>query len=339
MVDPSLRRFQGRHVVKALLAALAITIVTALLFFYRGTTPSGRILGLRAEGDRSALLLRESAGKRRHVHLVRMLDDGSQPHKISLFGVQEGAVPFVVGDRVVVEAMTARGYPTVQAFQVRDLAFAYWGPEPSTTLEDGARGATVAATLGGRPVLVSVHRGSPGELLVLDASDGTEISRAPLEGVTSPAYLTLLEGEGVRVALEDGGFVDLDLRDGSAREGGVPVADARRCRVEDGRLRDGERDLGEFELEEGDALLAFDGGCLVRRGGRFEARSGAGARAFELDEARVGPTQDAHVAGSALFLIVDDDEVAIVDLETAGFRSPSRGLTIKALPAGDPSRP
>jgi hypothetical protein len=325
--------------VKALLAALAITIATALLFFYRGTTPSGKILGLRAEGDRSVLLLRESEGKRRHVHLVRMLDDGSQPHKISLFGVQEGAVPFVVGDRVVVEAMTARGYPTIQAFEVRDLAFAYWGPEPSTTLEDRARGATASATLGGRPVLVSVHRGSPGELLVLDARDGAELLRKPLAGVASPARLTLLEEDAVRVALEDGSFVELDLRDGSAREGGTPVIAAPRCRLEDGRLRDGARDLGALEIEDGDLLLDFDGGCLLRRGGRFEVWAGAGTRAFELHGARVGPVDESHVAGGSLFLVVDDDEVATLDLETTSLRTSRRGLAVRELPAGDRSRP
>src|SRR5690606_8448951 len=84
MTDSTSRRFVGRKVVLGFLALTALTVRTTTFLFIRGMEPSGRILALRAEGERSALLLRATKGKRNHVQLVRVLDDGTQPHKITL---------------------------------------------------------------------------------------------------------------------------------------------------------------------------------------------------------------------------------------------------------------
>jgi hypothetical protein len=339
MIESRPRRFGGPHVVRIFLAILAIAIAAALYSFFLLSDPRGEILALRAEGERSALVLRKTTGKRGHVHLVRVLEDGSQPHKISLFGVQQGAVPFVVGDRVIVEAMTARGFPTIEAFDVRDLGFAYWGPEPSKTLEDGARGATRATQLDGRPVLVSAHRGQPGELLVFDARSGEELLRRPLERVIAPVGLVLLEDGGARIAIEGGGSVDLDLRDGSVRSSGMPVVHHPRCRVEDGRLLDGERDLGSLDRGSSDAVLDVEGGCLVRRGMRLELHTGTSIREAEIVGGRVGPSAPAHVDGSTLFLVVDGDEVAVLDLEALRVRGDDRRLSIREVSERGPSHP
>jgi hypothetical protein len=339
MIESRARRLAGRHVVTTLLALLAIVIAAALYFFFVHAEPRGEILALRAEGERSALVLRKTTGKRSHVHLVRVLEDGTQPHKISLFGVQPGAVPFVVGDRVIVEAITARGFPTVEAFDVRDLAFAYWGPEPSKTLEDGARGVTRATTIDGRSALVSVHRGSPGELLVFDARSGEELLRRPLERVRAPAVLVLLEDGGARIGLDDGIVVELDLRDGSERATGAPIVHRPRCHVDDGRLRDGERRLGPLGRGSPDAVLDVEGGCLVRRGARLEVRAGARTRAVELVGGRVGPSIQAHVDGSSLFLVVGGHDVAVLDLESLRFRGHGRGLSVRELPEEERSHP
>lgn len=337
MTDSTSRRFVGRKVVLGFLALIALTVGTTIFLFIRGMEPSGRILALRAEGERSALLLRATKGKRNHVQLVRVLDDGTQPHKITLYGIEEGAVPFVVGDRVLLEVTNPRGYPTVQAFDVRDLSFAYWAPEPSKTLADGARGATLVATVDRESVVVTVHAGSPGELLVFGVRDGKERLRKALDGVTAPATLVPLEGGGVRVGLEGGRALDLDLRDGSELDGGVPVEAEPACRVASGRLEHRGFDLGSVSSGERAELFEIERGCLVRDGRRFEVRTPSAARRFELTGARIGETSQAHVDARTLFVIVDETKVAIVDLDGPALRTAGQGLSIRELPAGDAS--
>lgn len=319
------KRLTGQRVVLAFLSLIGVTVIVALLLFFRAKDPRGEILAMAAIDEDSAALFRSISRKRGYTHLTKIHGDDSQPMKITLFGIPKGSEPRIIDGLIVSDVFEARGYPTIQAFSAEDLSFRYWGPEPARSLADEQPASSIEHSVDGEPVIVTAYAGSPGELLIINARDGEALLRAPLEDLEGPLVLELLNRPepGVRI-MHSGGELRLRLSDGEPYEGSFE--DERECRFEVGALVYGEARL---PLEIGsDRFAPFDGGCVMHDGEELRVLTAGGERRYAIEsDAPLLAFRPAHLSGSALFLAMGSD-VAIVDLEAGVIKKEIDGLKL-----------
>lgn len=320
------KRLTGRWVVIGFLSLIGVTVLAAVLGFFRAKDPRGEILAMAAVDGESAALFREISRKRGYIHLTRIFADDSQPVKITLFGIPKGSEPRVIEGLIVADVFEARGYPTLQAFEVDDLAFRYWGPEPARSLADEQPATSFELELDGRPVIVTAYAGAPGELLVVDALEGEELLRVPLEGLEAPLKIAPLNRPepGVKIVSGDSER-SLRLKDGEPYEG--EYKEERDCRVDDGALVFGEERF-PAKVAPDEIFGRFEGGCASHDGRVLRIIGPGGERSIALEsEAPLLSFRPAHLSGRSLFLAMGG-EVAIVDLDAESFKKEIDGLKL-----------
>lgn len=319
------KRITGKKVVLAFLSLIGITVIVALLAFFRAKDPRGTILAMAAIDEDSAALFRDISRKRGYVHLTKILADDSQPVKITLFGIPKGSQPRVIDGLIVADVFEARGYPTVQAFSADDLSFRYWSPEPARTLADEQPATSTDLVVDGTPWIATAYAGTPGELLVIDARTGEGLLRKELAGLEPPLALSPLNHPEPGVLIRHkGGELRLRLSDGGSYEG--ELFDERDCRHEDGALIFGDT---RFEMGDVSAEFApFKEGCVSHHDGELRVFTRAGERRYRITSR--GPLLDfhpSHLSGNALFLAMGSD-VAIVELPEGTMKKAIDGLDI-----------
>ncbi len=168
---PAPGRRSGKRVAVALLAIIGTIVAAAVGLFLYNRVPSGPILAMRAVPDGRVVLLRRGFEARDTVHVALHGARGEHVWSEPLFGVQDAAEPFVVGDFVVVPAKDGTRRASTHVFRLTAGTFVFRAEPPPATVPHTARARYAAVD--GR--LAELYPGEPGRLVIYDVATGERL--------------------------------------------------------------------------------------------------------------------------------------------------------------------